>query len=248
MKFSIFLLITIVFTFTNCSSPTDSEITEVGSLAKYGDNTCSAIDMPLEDLSEQEQEGLLFMHEEEKLARDVYLYFYEKYDAAIFSNIATSEQRHMDAVKLLIEKYELTDPVLSDVVGEFANSDLQELYNNLVAAGDVSLVEALKSGALIEEVDILDLINQIDNIADNEDILFVYNNLKNGSYNHLKGFVMNLSANGVTYEPQQLDSDLYTEIINSTSGNGYGNGSGVCDGTGNSDGNGGQRGNRGGRR
>jgi hypothetical protein len=40
------------------------------------------------DLSEAEAEGLSFMREEEKLARDVYLMLYEQWGIRIFQNIA----------------------------------------------------------------------------------------------------------------------------------------------------------------
>ena len=225
------ILLTVSLILVNCTSPSESEPATAESLAKYGSG--SVINMPLEDLSEAEVAGLLFMREEEKLARDVYQHFYEKYETVIFSNIAASEQRHADAIKLLLEKYALTDPVSEDVKGVFVNQELQGLYNTVIALGENSLIDALKAGALIEEIDILDLKNEIENVVDNQDILLVYNNLMFASYNHLKGFVRTLSANGVTYEPQELDSDLYNEILNSVNGNGNGNG---------------QRGYRGGRR
>ncbi|MDP2030099.1 MAG: DUF2202 domain-containing protein [Thiobacillus sp.] len=48
---------------------------------------------------------LLFMREEEKLARDVYLTLYETWGLAVFSNIASSEQSHMDALLKLLRTY-----------------------------------------------------------------------------------------------------------------------------------------------
>ena len=75
---------------------------------KKGQSRTSAI------LTEDEENALLFMCEEEKLARDVYSVLAEKWlELAIFTNIAVSEQIHMDAVLQLMEKYNLTDPSLS---------------------------------------------------------------------------------------------------------------------------------------
>lgn len=54
------------------------------------------------------------MREEEKLARDVYLELYETWDLPVFYNIAQSEQTHMGAVKTLIEKYNLKDPITDE--------------------------------------------------------------------------------------------------------------------------------------
>ena len=150
-------------------------------------------------LTAAEKYWLTYMREEEKLARDVYLAMHAKWGAAIFANIAASEQRHMDAVKSLLDKYSLPDPASDDTPGVFTDT-FQALYNNLEAQGSVSLVEALKVGVFIEETDIADL-NEGLASAKHKDIKTVYSNLLQGSLNHLKAFVSELASNGVTYEP-----------------------------------------------
>ncbi len=55
------------------------------------------------ELSEAEKEALIFMREEEKLARDVYLAMYELWGMPIFKNISRSEQSHTEAVKTLLD-------------------------------------------------------------------------------------------------------------------------------------------------
>ncbi len=167
--------------------------------------------MPKQPLSAKEKEGILYMREEEKLARDTYLYFYDKYKLPIFKNIAKSEQTHMDAVKALIDKYGLQDPAKNEV-GEFTNPKLQALYDNLTAEGSKSLIAALEVGATIEEVDIEDLKKYIAE-TDNEDIKFVYENLMKGSRNHLRSFVSTLEAYNVTYVPKFLNQSEYNAII-----------------------------------
>ncbi len=54
----------------------------------------------LTPLSAEEIAGLVYMWEEEKLARDSYLLLDEEWDLMIFASISVSEQRHMNAVKL----------------------------------------------------------------------------------------------------------------------------------------------------
>lgn len=169
--------------------------------------------LPTEELSEEEIAGLIWLREEEKLARDVYIMFYQKYGMRVYNNISGSEQTHTEAIKLLLEKYKLTDPVQTDEVGVFFNKDLQTLYNQLIEQGNISDVEGLKVGAAIEEIDILDLEDNLVNV-DNQDIAFVYNNLKSGSENHLRAFVKNLSMRGGTYSPVYLDINKYYSIIN----------------------------------
>ncbi len=181
-------------------------------------------------LTQEEINGLLFMREEEKLARDVYLKLYEMYGLQIFKNIAESEQRHTDAVLSLIEKYNLTDPAINEV-GVFRNQELQELYNKLIEQGSRSLADALKVGALIEEKDIID-INKLINETKNPDIIRVYTNLVNGSAHHLVAFVSEYEkVTGEPYHPQLLSQQQFEKIISSVtngsgSGHGYKNGSG----------------------
>ncbi len=172
-------------------------------------------------LSQEEIDGILYMVEEEKLARDVYLTLYNETGLQIFSNIANSEQRHMDAVLSLIEKYNLTAPDTLNEVGVFQNPEIQELYNQLVQMGSQSVVDALKVGALIEETDIKDLEERIAQ-TDNQDIKTVYSNLMAGSENHLRAFVGQLEAMGVNYTAQVLPQEQVDEILNSTPAHGMG--------------------------
>lgn len=173
----------------------------------------SILSMPYENISPSEQNSLSYMREEEKLARDVYITLFNKYGIKAFNNISKSEQTHTDAIKYIIQKYSLDDPIKNDVIGVFINQDLQNLYNKLIAQSYQSDIEALKVGALIEEVDIIDLVKGINEEVDNQDIKLVYNNLKMGSENHLRAFVKNLSTRGIVYTPQLLDIDTYNSIV-----------------------------------
>ncbi|WP_459202637.1 DUF2202 domain-containing protein [Methanococcus sp. CF] len=177
---------------------------------------------PVEELSSEEIDGLILMREEEKLARDVYLELYDLWGQQIFLNIANSESTHTNAVKLLLDKYNLTDPVTDDTRGVFTNQDLAELYNTLVEKGSVSLVDALTVGATVEDLDISDL-QKLNEISDNQDITAVYDNLEKGSRNHLRSFTRVLERNGGTYEPQYISESEYNEIISSDmeTGSGY---------------------------
>ena len=176
------------------------------------------------ELSAEETAALLYMREEEKLAHDVYITLYEQWGLPLFQNISRSEQAHADSIKTLIDRYGLTDPA-SSTVGVFTDPALQALYTDLVARGSQSLAEALKVGAAIEEIDILDLQADLAQ-ADNADIVQVFNNLLRGSYSHLRAFVSTLqNQTGETYVPQYLTAEAYQQIISSdaTSG-GYGQG------------------------
>ena len=190
----------------------------------YGRGSGTGMNLPApSELSEDEKADLLYMAEEEKVARDVYITLYDKWGEQVFQNISQSEQRHMDAIATLLDRYDIESPVINEV-GKFTNPDLQALYDKLVAQGSQSVEEALKVGALIEEVDIKDLEEAIAR-TDNEDIKQVYENLKNGSYHHLKAFVTTLKKYGEEYSPQVLSEEEYQEIISMEIGR-YGRGNG----------------------
>jgi hypothetical protein len=142
-------------------------------------------------LTENEIKGLLYMREEEKVARDVYLTFSGMYKNFVFSNIAKSEQAHMDAILYLLNGFKLTDPVAGKAVGEFTPA-FQSIYDGLILRGKTSLKEALLVGVDIEEMDINDLELHIGE-TNVPNILQVYNNLLAGSKNHLSAFSFNLS-------------------------------------------------------
>jgi hypothetical protein len=181
------------------------------------------------DLNSSEENGLLYMREEEKLARDVYLKMYELWNIPIFKNIANSESAHMEVILSQLIKSGLDDPAKDKANGEFSNPDLQALYDELVAQGSQSLEEALKVGAAIEEIDILDLEEHIAQTND-PDILMAYDNLLDGSANHLRSFVRLFEQRaGQVYIPQHLTQEEYAAIISAemTMGNkGYGGGNG----------------------
>ena len=152
-------------------------------------------------LTPKEIEHITYMREEEKLARDVYLTLDELYEAPIFANISESEQRHMDALKNLIDKHGLEDPVIDDTVGVFpvpvraTATNFNVLYNELVTRGENSYCDALQVGIDIEVLDIEDIEIALNDV-EARDVTRVLNNLLNGSYNHLNAFTSQYEAAG----------------------------------------------------
>lgn len=181
--------------------------------------------VPPAGLNPREISDLQFMREEEKLARDVYQTLYTAWRLPVFTNIASSEQTHMDSILTLLDRYDIDDPAAGNGVGEFTNPDLQALYDQLVSQGRQSLVEALRVGTAIEEIDIRDLDEAIA-ATTHADIRRVYQSLKRGSENHLRAFVRTLEREtGDTFMPQYLDQATYGAIIAAQSG-GFGAGRG----------------------
>lgn len=191
MKFFIYIIFTIFISFSLIAQ-NHGHKNKLNENHKNGKGNCiQVIDTIKYDLSSQEKEGLIYMSFEEKLARDVYLTLGKTFNQKMFINIPESEQRHMDAVKALLDKYEIPDPVTDNEIGAFTNADFKKLFDDLVAKGQTSFKDAMLVGKEIEEMDIKDLDERIEQ-TDNPDIKSVYQNLKQGSENHLKAFTKHL--------------------------------------------------------
>lgn len=200
-RFTILLSVILIL---SCSSSDDSIIIENTEI-DLAENTT---------LSEEETKDLLYLREEEKLARDVYLNSYNKYGVIIFKNISSSEQTHMDSVLELLEKYNIEDPI-SEEEGVFNNPELQELYNKLVEISNTSLNDALIVGNTIEDLDIYD-IELNEERTSKLDLLEVYSSLKCGSRNHLRNYYTQLKNYSGDYLPQYISEDLFNNIISTS--------------------------------
>jgi hypothetical protein len=211
------LLSALVFSVASCSkvdNPTNNSNNNGNGNINIVNLQAQITSLPNEPLNSTELTSLSVMREEEKLARDVYITLYNKWGVNIFTNISSSEQTHMDAILMLLNKYKLKDPVGSNAVGVFTNTTLQTLYNQLVAQGNTSVLEAYKVGATIEDLDIFDLKTALISI-DNQDIRLVYDMLTKGSRNHMRSFYKNVLNVGGTYTPQFITQAEFDAIINS---------------------------------
>lgn len=164
------------------------------------------------EMAPSQAEGILYMREEEKLARDVYLALYDVWGIRTFANIARAEQKHMDAVASLIESQGLVDPAADTKKGEFMNPDLAALYTSLVELGSQSPQDALTVGAIIEDLDISDLDAYL-LVTDDPYAKVVYANLLKGSENHMRSFTRQLSRYGVAYEARYITAERLEEIL-----------------------------------
>jgi hypothetical protein len=169
---------------------------------------------PLSALSTAEADSLAFMREEEQLAHDVYAVSATLWSPTVFANISASEATHSAAVKALLDRYQLADPLAGLSNGTFKSPAFQTLYTSLVASSRTSLVEALKVGAQIEELDMRDITDQKAGI-DNADVLMVYDTLLRGSRNHLRAFMKVLAQQGGSYLPQYISQAEFDAIVNS---------------------------------
>lgn len=190
-------------------------LTACGSDGGSGGGT--TVPSTLQPLTSDEISTMLFVREEEKLARDVYLSLYERWQLSVFQTIALqSEQKHMDKMQSLLKAANLTDPVVDNTVGAFTSPEILQLYTDLLARGSSSADAALQVGAYIEEYDIVDIKAAIDEATAGSNqlaVLDTYMNLLCGSRNHLRSFVKQIADSGISYQPQLLSSTELNAII-----------------------------------
>jgi hypothetical protein len=188
-------------------------------------------------IDSNEELHLIFMREEEKLARDVYTALGMQYpDLKVFGMIKKAEERHTCSVCDKLEQYGIDDPVINDNVGVFSGDQFgwyfTEKYQHLIEKGNVSELEALYVGAYIEELDMLDIkqcpkvivetIEAINTVSDcglvytdNNDIQRLYQSLLEGSESHLRAYVLNIEQHigEGNYQAQVLSQQLVDEIL-----------------------------------
>lgn len=182
------------------------------ALALLSTAAISACSSKLKDV---EEEGLNYIYEVEKLARDVYKYSFNKWGTYVLDTISNSEQAHMNIVKELIDTYGINNPAEDNDYGEFNNSELQELYNELKGQSASSEAKALEIAAMVEEIDIVDIKKYLEK-TDKDNIDTAFNKLVEGSNNHLRIFVNTLTDKGINYQPHYLSRQDYDKALSFT--------------------------------
>lgn len=94
------------------------------------------------------------------------------------------------------------------------DATLQARYHEFVALGQISLIEALKVGALIEETDLRDILEKASHTT-RTNILSVLDSLLCGSRNHLRALNRQLVARGVICQAQVITQEEWDEIATS---------------------------------
>lgn len=177
-------------------------------------------------LSASEQAGLSFSREEERMARELYRLFADKYAAAPFARISASEQRHFQAVGAVLARYGIADPSAGAKAGVYADATLQKLYDGWKASGLSSVTAADRVGIALEKRDIADL-QRLQKATGNADLDRLYSNLENGSEHHLAAFTA--AASGTALPGAGPGGPRHQRSGN---GNGAGNGMGPGHGAG----------------
>ena len=179
-------------------------------LTEGGATESMASEAKVAALTVAEEDGLIFIWEEEKAARDLYTSLYEKNNLTIFLDLMRSESSHMDQARAVIDSHNLILP--EDERGVFQNQTLQKIHDDLLAEGLESDEDALKVAAAFEEISIVDLEKELA-AAEAEDLRTVYQGLLAGSRKHLRSYVSDLKGQGIQYEPRYIDRAEFEGIV-----------------------------------
>jgi len=137
-------------------------------------------------LTDQQKQRLADQAVLEKISHDVYVAFADDTGDPRFEHIAWSETRHLEAVRTLMDRYEVADPTKGLATGEFSG-DAATTYKEYVDAGSTSTKAALETAREIEQRDIQGLRDAAKGL-DAPDVQQVYEHLERASEMHLAVF------------------------------------------------------------
>lgn len=167
---------------------------------------------PSAPLGEADRRTLLHVSQQEKLARDFYSSLSETWRLDVFHTTSGSEDIHADALRTLLARYKLPDPAYGLGRGEFNRVDLSERYNDLIARGRFSAVEALKAAASVEELEIEHISERLPQVQSPE-LANVLESVVASDKHHLRSLVVALRKLGHTYTPTRLRREQFDLIL-----------------------------------
>jgi hypothetical protein len=197
----------------------------------------AAIDDSDAVLDFNEQTHLVFICEEEKLARDVYRVLGRRFpEVGVFADMEANREHSRCAVRDLLRKYRVSTPLVNDNVGVFSwgiyGRYFMEKYLVLTNQGSTTPLNAFYVGAFMEELNIqeinecpkviVDISNGINEVTAcgmrytrNPEVLRIYKSLLDESRRHLRLLVRGIEQQIGTgnYVAQVLQQDVVNDIL-----------------------------------
>lgn len=138
-------------------------------------------------LTDAQKAQLAAMAEEELLAHDLYTAFAEDATTPVFEHVADAESQHLVQIRILLERYGVTDPSADHTTGRFSATDIQATYDRLLAEGSASTDAAYAAARSVEQADITVLTDAKSSVTA-PDVQLVYSHLLTASERHLTAF------------------------------------------------------------
>ena len=170
------------------------------------------ITLPKEDLNNTEKEMLINARKNEKLAYDYNYTMFSKWGMPVFNHMATKLLANNDALKKMLNKYGLTDPINDMQIGKYSDNELQSKYDSAVAKGNESLKNAYIEAANIEE-QMIKFYRDASDKVDNQDLKLLFDNLRVRAEHSFAAFVRNLYRFGYEYQPHYITQAEFNQIV-----------------------------------
>lgn len=178
---------------------------------------CNCVCNPETTLNSNEQGELLYLLEQIKLAGNLYGVFAESWDHPIFQKATVAKRQHQTSLLSLLQCYTIdTSSYEALPAGDYANSQLDDLYQSLVTQGASSLNDALEASGLVEE-ETIGNIAKLATTTTNDSLSCRLANLKRGTAKQLRSFARVLGSLGETYSAQSLSAEEVSAILNGQS-------------------------------
>lgn len=163
------------------------------------------------EFTANEKTALLQIFEQEKLARDVYAELGEKFGINLLKNISISKQKQMSVLMDLMVLNQMS-PIFEDARGVYNDQELSELYTNITAEGSLSLNNAFRACAKVEDKNIFDLEKAISETTKNK-LITLYSKISCNAGNDLRAGIKMLVGNGEMFMPDYISVKLLRSIM-----------------------------------
>src|SRR6476620_4362177 len=166
-------------------------------------------------LSPAETKALINLHDNQKLSLFVYDSLYAIWGINPFGNIRSAESQHVNFLDDVADNYalELETNEPGNSAATFTTPQAETIYQESISKGSLSVVDALKMGARLEEMS-LQVLHNAKAVTIKSDLLHTFDILAMGSKNNLQAFNRRLKMYGITYEPGFLEQKDFRNIIN----------------------------------
>jgi hypothetical protein len=164
-------------------------------------------------LSVEAMEGLIFLRNGERLAKDIAHDFMDAYGSHPFFGQSEAERSHGRAVSQLLARYALHDLVDDQRPGEYSDPFWQSEYDFYREQGALGYIDALLVSLEIQEAAVVDLRYWSELSESDVVVVEVLRALLMATRNHLRILNNELESVGFEYTPVYFSEAEYDQIV-----------------------------------
>lgn len=148
------------------------------------------------ELSSYEEAGLLTLLETQKFHRDVYTWMNTAVENSLFQELALRDGNIMERLSVKVDKYGLENPIIDRTPGEYADSYIQQQYDDFISSNNADLDQFMAYAKQMEASMFSDICECQSILEGNADIGKIYEDMKlecetqlNALYGDTKGLI-----------------------------------------------------------